>query len=105
MRISDWSSDVCSSDLFPDIAEIGQQQRMIRPLTIGADEIALGIIGMARGDNAAHHEADHLAAEWRGLHVAILARGHPHARAGRSEERRVGQELVSTFNSRWSPEH
>src|SRR3546814_20563102 len=35
-----------------------------------------------------------------------LERGLPHARmSGRSEERRVGKECVSTCRSRWSPYH
>src|SRR3546814_12320966 len=38
--------------------------------------------------------------DWRGCNVTI-----PHKVAVRSEERRVGQECVSTCRSRWSPAH
>src|SRR3546814_4129566 len=74
MRISDWSSDVCSSDLAaaPHHVE-GRQaevpQHRLQPLQIGAQD---------RRDIGAD---------------------------GRSEERRVGKECVSTCRSRWSPYH
>src|SRR3546814_2194820 len=91
MRISDWSSDVCSSDLivsqwfrrgpiktqFPDAtgAIDGRQRDSFQPGRFGTDKVqsATGI-----GDD-----------------VGI----------GRSEERRVGKECVSTCRSRWSPSH
>src|SRR3546814_10907868 len=59
MRISDWSSDVCSSDL------------------------------AGRAAAAAGSGADDAGADDEG--------------PGRSEERRVGKECVSTCRSRWSP--
>src|SRR3546814_19396055 len=34
-----------------------------------------------------------------------ISTGSPQPRYGRSEERRVGKECVSTCRSRWSPEH
>src|SRR3546814_2400940 len=75
MRISDWSSDVCSSDL----AEF--------------DEVVLR-------DEAAHFEI--LIREFGGR-VGVL--DHRRLVARRSEERRVGKECVSTCRSRWSPYH
>src|SRR3546814_10475728 len=75
MRISDWSSDVCSSDL----------SRWFRRL----------------GD---HHPGRHLRdrrpAVPRGHHRRAGALAEE-----RSEERRVGKECVSTCRSRWSPYH
>src|SRR3546814_8421482 len=65
MRISDWSSDVCSSDPYR------ARHRPARP--------------------------DHRQAAARRL--------APRAGRGRSEERRVGKECVSTCRSRWSPYH
>src|SRR3546814_4157101 len=63
MRISDWSSDVCSSDLFSSLrATVASRSAMSR--------------------------------------VTRAARA-----VGRSEERRVGKECVSTCRSRWSPYH
>src|SRR3546814_1897079 len=75
MRISDWSSDVCSSDLLED------QWRV--PLA----------------DQAVH---ELLGAERRGQPAARLPGVQG---CERSEERRVGKECVSTCRSRWSPYH
>src|SRR3546814_5544755 len=54
MRISDWSSDVCSSDLLP--ARFGKLPRGFRPGETAADDmnavgthgLALGIVGKTR---------------------------------------------------------
>src|SRR3546814_1036661 len=78
MRISDWSSDVCSSDL----------QRRRRLVVVAADEGGLERQRRAQADDA----------RLRVLRVADLLRA-------RSEERRVGKECVSTCRSRWSPYH
>src|SRR3546814_5990723 len=83
MRISDWSSDVCSSDL--------QRQPV-------------------RHDPRCVMEAQRIAPR-RSRHPH-LAQQTAHAlfdlggkRTRRSEERRVGKECVSTCRSRWSPYH
>src|SRR3546814_19773969 len=79
MRISDWSSDVCSSDLL---------------VTEGVDQrIAGRESGFELGDPGVLVDAG------RGWFR------HPErlAKQGRSEERRVGKECVSTCRSRWSP--
>src|SRR3546814_6188396 len=83
MRISDWSSDVCSSDL---------------PVTL-------------RQKTVPHQFPRHLyliqATKWktRFQRVSIeLSSGHV-KQPPRSEERRVGKECVSTCRSRWSPSH
>src|SRR3546814_8160332 len=76
MRISDWSSDVCSSDL-----------------------VGIVIGGFPMGD--CHHVADPaVVIERRGLESGVAQVEQP-----RSEERRVGKECVSTCRSRWSPYH
>src|SRR3546814_18473530 len=77
MRISDWSSDVCSSDLAVPRA----QRARVNPQ--GTDR-PVSQPSAARGRRR-------------------LADG-PHSGC-RSEERRVGQECVSTCRSRWSPYH
>src|SRR3546814_8726064 len=82
MRISDWSSDVCSSDL-QDLAAIEQ----VHQPTGGGDQHIDAFI--ERLDLITHlHTAD------QQRHLEI-----------RSEERRVGKECVSTCRSRWSPSH
>src|SRR3546814_5846957 len=84
MRISDWSSDVCSSDL-----------------VVGVDVEDAGARTILAGR--------HVAAAGGGLgpvrfHRADLGRRLGHQRELlRSEERRVGKECVSTCRSRWSP--
>src|SRR3546814_2044939 len=75
MRISDWSSDVCSSDL-PSAA--------------------------ARGGGRAGRSPPH---NIRLLYQAAHRPFHAAAHRRRSEERRVGKECVSTCRSRWSPYH
>src|SRR3546814_3338597 len=86
MRISDWSSDVCSSDLVS-----------------GRD----GYAALRRAHVAAKAQP---AERWmiddigrRGDRMAVKA--HAVIAAIRSEERRVGKECVSTCRSRWSPYH
>src|SRR3546814_11312575 len=85
MRISDWSSDVCSSDLGPV-----RRRWPARPKT-------------ARKAGATKPE---------NLLAASPSSRSPETRPGRylqagdrSEERRVGKECVSTCRSRWSPYH
>src|SRR3546814_12718748 len=87
MRISDWRSDVCSSDLG---TKCDSPQRQL--------EIGRG--GDDRGVVAAEFE-DRFAETAR----HALADGAAHACRTRSEERRVGKECVSTCKSRWQPYH
>src|SRR3546814_4999980 len=83
MRISDWSSDVCSSDLLSVVFE-GK--------TTGTP-ISLMI------ENVDQRSKDY-------SEVAKAYRpGHADYAYDRSEERRVGKECVSTCRSRWSPSH
>src|SRR3546814_4024900 len=82
MRISDWSSDVCSSDLLT-----GKYR--------GADDL---------GQSARGHKAK---AYMAGKGPAVLAAmDRIAAQTGatlRAEESRVGKECVSTCRTRWSP--
>src|SRR3546814_18865286 len=101
MRISDWSSDVCSSDLFEAPAD-----RMLARAARAA-EVAEAFIAQIGALIDAERPIDD---ERRGRH-AIVERGRidegldRRARLARSEERRVGKECVSTCRSRWSPSH
>src|SRR3546814_20734246 len=97
MRISDWSSDVCSSDLALD-RELDVHQA-------AHFERARECLGLAFdfGDDRRRQ-----AVRWdRAGAVARMAPGFldmlKHARNHniRSEERRVGKECVSTCKSRW----
>src|SRR3546814_12217839 len=86
MRISDWSSDVCSSDLHGRLG--------------GAEPAADGLVHPRHADDGAGGRA--------AVHQHVLADGEalaePALPLGRSEERRVGKECVSTCRSRWAPD-
>src|SRR3546814_14822382 len=100
MRISDWSSDVCSSDLFGVAAAIGD---ILAPS---------GFIGL-QIDAAAGPPLRQIGRERRKIFVeiigtiirVILLDEVAHFGFDRSEERRVGKECVSTCRSRWSLYH
>src|SRR3546814_14494360 len=116
MRISDWSSDVCSSDLavHTDATDSVEEEDAVCLLQALLGDMLPGV-GRARvladmdawgytfrlGSAAAYFERDADAA-WAWL----VERGLVAAdRTLRSEERRVGKECVSTCRSRWSPYH
>src|SRR3546814_19149548 len=110
MRISDWSSDVCSSDL------TGLRRPLDRLAAAHrADETALALrlqlIAQARRVGARREAVDRQAIISAALHRRGVARSREipeHAVAllqRRSEERRVGKECVSTCRSRWSRYH
>src|SRR3546814_14192705 len=97
MRISDWSSDVCSSDLRDNRtiseADFKEKEAILRNTEIRDEALkhlyqpsvyqqyAFNVRG--GGDTYAYY----------------LSAGY------RSEERRVGKECISTCRSRWSPYH
>src|SRR3546814_21118636 len=95
MRISDWSSDVCSSDL--DVAKL----RMIQDWMAGK--------GVIRANSHIRAYSDHVsdAPMLDFADEAYAANPHPPLaklarERGSSEERRVGKECVSTCRSRGS---
>src|SRR3546814_1040804 len=89
MRISDWSSDVCSSDL---IGLVPRQNS-----SGGKDRLG----GISRAGNRYLRQMLVVGA----MAVIRHAERHGSKRAWRSEERRGGKECVSTCRSRWSPYH
>src|SRR3546814_2520130 len=91
MRISDWSSDVCSSDLLIDI--FGAKPFRHHEIDLHGADLPTA------ADRIAHVVFDLGAVE------GALARQFLPVHIGRSEERRVGKECVSTCRSRWSPYH
>src|SRR3546814_5585009 len=89
MRISDWSSDVCSSDLR---RRAGAARRTRGRMTRTEKDKMLA--GALYHPGAPEIQADLAATQaWLVRYNAPLAR--------RSEERRVGKECVSTCRSRW----
>src|SRR3546814_7538250 len=77
MRISDWSSDVCSSDLFSTAL-----RQSAHPLRVATSQ------------------------SYRQWLIPFAPPSMPSKSWPiRSEERRVGKECVSTCRSRWSPYH
>src|SRR3546814_14061263 len=98
MRISDWSSDVCSSDLprhprrtKPVLSRISHQHaeapRCISPSSRNHREPGLLKISQSQGRDI------------RGVNPQYLIEIILHRR---SEERRVGKECASTCRSRWA---
>src|SRR3546814_5771940 len=110
MRISDWSSDVCSSDLRA-LRDAGESTLRVEP-EVGGDLVVAAAAGVhlrrcggqlrrpaldCRVDVlAGRHEPE---GALRQLALDLVEGGQ------RSEERRVGKECVSTCRSRWSPYH
>src|SRR3546814_20133106 len=126
MRISDWSSDVCSSDLpsslplrldgeVPNLGKFAACRRVARTIYLGSAPTAT---------------ASNRGIEDRRVKLGCVMPGESPAVFGdalrrlstaatylypdgprywystqRSEERRVGQECVSTCRYRWSPAH
>src|SRR3546814_3557946 len=89
MRISDWSSDVCSSDL--------ELRKRIRERLLLALEVLEAL------DTPGIEGEDAEVALTREILRAHRERSGETDAALRSEERRVGKEGVSTCRSRWSP--
>src|SRR3546814_19364737 len=115
MRISDWSSDVCSSDLLEPEWVIIENVSALR--TRGLDVILHGLAALGydaewhcilASSVGAPHPRDRI---WviayprsKGLSGPILQRNDLPLTA-RSDERRVGKECGSKCRSRWSPGH
>src|SRR3546814_18360928 len=97
MRISDWSSDVCSSDLAADVK--AEQTSGSPTLDVKFDRAAIARYGLT-----IEEVADTVAAAMGGREAGLLFEGDRRFEV-RSEERRVGKECVSTCRSRWSPYH
>src|SRR3546814_12133688 len=102
MRISDWSSDVCSSDLV-DQSVNPDRRHAVSLGSIGDDLDGLQALKGAQALDAAKNAVARAVERFGGEQMERGDGGV--ARADRSEERRVGQECVSTCRSRWSPIH
>src|SRR3546814_20430173 len=121
MRISDWSSDVCSSDLVSGsidqdealLQRQGYVSALVNPEVIQA--IRAGFHGRIAITYIEWADSGHrrVVADWtligdessaRAL-AGTIAEAPISTGLWRSEERRVGEECVSTCRSRWSPYH
>src|SRR3546814_11164657 len=103
MRISYWSSDVCSSDLFGHSQEalsrlvgksrshVANLMRLLDLPSMVQEMVTVGELSMV------HARALIGVPDCEGLARAVADK--------RSEERRVGKECVGTCRSRWSPYH
>src|SRR3546814_7341786 len=85
MRISDWSSDVCSSDLIDELLDASINGAYYSPNVIYAPPL--------KADGSPYPDSPG------------LGNAYKDGFGSRSEERRVGKECVSTCRSRWSPYH
>src|SRR3546814_15620663 len=102
MRISDWSSDVCSSDLLilvdPKVLELKSYDDIPHLLSPVVTEPPKAV----RALKWAVEEMERRYRMMSEISVRNLASFNEKVR---SEERRVGKECVSTCRSRWSPDH
>src|SRR3546814_20345925 len=130
MRISDLSSDVCSSDLGPKsnrLAEPGRRSASDRDETVGLDRVGIGNRAVRHFDGRMHRrvrEGSRGAVRYLSLEgesrLGLAGRGEdervrpaiffedfdePSKGPRRSEERRVGKECVMTCSSRGFPYH
>src|SRR3546814_14138801 len=111
MRISDWSSDVCSSDLDHAPLHLPARAREVFDVT-GAGDTVISTLAAAIAAGEQLPQAVALANLAAGIVVGKLGtacisapelRRAVQREEGRSEARRVGKGCVSTCRSRWSP--
>src|SRR3546814_14707475 len=111
LRISDWSSDVCSSDLLDGIGprELGLEQLASRLATGEVQELIIATNPTVEGEATAHYLAQ--LARNHGVRPSRLAHGVPlggeleYVDRGtlRTEARRGGKGCGRTCRSRWAP--
>src|SRR3546814_19610512 len=95
LRISYWSSDVCSSDLIIPVPSIHY-------LEASGDYVKIRCVEGAFMKNRTMQFFEELLDEQQFIRIH---RSYIVNLNQRSEERRVGKECVSTCRSRWSPYH
>src|SRR3546814_3357982 len=91
MRISDWSSDVCSSDL------VAKAEAQLAVAKSKADAVRARFAANQKDIADLKAQIQAHAGDYLQVQGAV--------KESRSEERRVGQECVSTCRSRRSPYH
>src|SRR3546814_3408398 len=121
MRISDWSSDVCSSDLYRidldhliynrhngriEAEMLTWEQENAAPIGTYDDELHGKIGAFLWDSNKGRNKATLADLTSKGQQKpGIVSLDGVIIDGNRSEERRVGKECVSTCRSRWSPYH
>src|SRR3546814_13001392 len=103
MRISDWSSDVCSSDL-------PKSEKMEETLWSSIQTLAPlkpRFVSVTYGAGGSTRERTHATVARINRETDLLSAAHLTCvdASKRSEERSVGKECVSTCRYRWSPYH
>src|SRR3546814_12352620 len=105
MRISDWSSDVCSSDLPP-------LPKNVVAATGASVEQGPSVSSTRQLASQSSSAFDNFRSAISAYEPIYFDFGTKHGNNARyqvsfkrSEERRVGKECVSTCSSRWSPDH
>src|SRR3546814_13796895 len=104
MRISDWSSDVCSSDLRASwqVQPISEAIKRILHLLDGPHCLTSTIAGHIILDEKPIHKTLHGKRPFLPSFHELPARVQLGLSAWRSEERRAGKECVSTCRFRWA---
>src|SRR3546814_13475413 len=134
MRISDWSSDVCSSDLVEKfihcsgrdaadfLGEFPPRQTRVTVKDVAVNAIMAGckpqyaptVIALTRALMDEEYDVWGVACSTKGSATLVIVNGPVRSELaincgtnvfGRSEERRVGKECVSTCRSRCEPMH
>src|SRR3546814_18594278 len=100
MRISDWSSDVCSSDLTSEEELIAIGDTGI--LALICDSTNAFNLQASGSEGAVHRGLMEEVAKHAGRRVVVTTFA---SNVARTAERRVGKECVSTCRSRWSKQH
>src|SRR3546814_11650933 len=98
MRMSDWSSDVCSSDLLA----LGRNVDALDGLH-GHDAILVDAFMHLHAQNLRRDDGKQPDILSPAMNGEIARRRR--SVIGRSEDRRVGKECVSTWRLRWVPAH
>src|SRR3546814_11290156 len=110
MRISDWSSDVCSSDLDVETAKKTGRTQFEAMLKYLRGHPGVRHLLVEKTDRLYRNIKDWVTLDGFDIELHLVKEGMVLSRDSRSsekrsEERRVGKECVSTCRSRWSPYH
>src|SRR3546814_14560808 len=102
MRISDWSSDVCSSDLRSILSTVPYAMVVIddHGAILSFSTAAERPFGYVEEEVVGKNVSMLMPSPYREQHDGYLQRY-----LRRSDERRVGKVCVSKCRSRWSPDH